>query len=284
MTVGAVMRLTRLSLTLGLPLALASLGAIGCTEWRNATELPPSESGPMGLPCDVDQILSPCRACHGAVPTQKAPMPMVSYTDLVGPSPSDHTKTVAQLSVERMANTTDPMPPTPSKPVPAADQATFAAWVKAGMPTGSCQPPTGPDPLNAEPTCTSGQTSFIDEGSTMAPGEACISCHAARRGPRFTFAGTLYPSGHEPDDCEATNIAGAQIIITDANGVDQRPLTPNSVGNFYSRGTIALPYTARVVFNGKTRAMVTPQKSGDCNDCHTQSGDNDAPGRITLPY
>jgi len=29
--------------------------------------------------------------------------------------------------------------------------------------------------------------------------------------------------------------------------------------------------------------MTAPQTSGDCNGCHTQTGANGAPGRITLP-
>jgi mono/diheme cytochrome c family protein len=46
---------------------------------------------------------------------------------------------------------------------------------------------------------------------------------------------------------------------------------------------LALPYTAKVVQNGKTRAMGAAQTSGDCNACHTPTGANGAPGRVTIP-
>jgi hypothetical protein len=58
----------------------------------------------------------------------------------------------------------------------------------------------------------------------------------------------------------------------------------NAAGNFYSSKSTAgfpLPYRARIVANGKTVAMATPQTEGDCNTCHTATGMNGAPGRIT---
>ena len=48
------------------------------------------------------------------------------------------------------------------------------------------------------------------------------------------------------------------------------------------------PYKAKVTYTtaGRTyeRVMVAAQTSGDCNSCHTQTGANMAPGRITIPY
>ena len=44
-----------------------------------------------------------------------------------------------------------------------------------------------------------------------------------------------------------------------------------------------MPFTAKVTYQGRERAMTAPQTSGDCNGCHTQAGANGAPGRITLP-
>ena len=59
----------------------------------------------------------------------------------------------------------------------------------------------------------------------MGPGRACISCHAdsnAASGendaPIFAFAGTVYPTAHEPIDCIASGSEGAEIEITDAMG------------------------------------------------------------------
>jgi hypothetical protein len=60
-------------------------------------------------------------------------------------------------------------------------------------------------------------------------------------------------------------------------------LYPNGVGNFYTSITITPPFHAKVIQNGKERAMGVSQTNESCNSCHTQSGANGAPGRITLP-
>lgn len=148
--------------------------------------------------------------------------------------------------------------------------------------TGTSTDPN--DPLNAAAKCTSNKTwTGGDRGSQlMHPGGACITCHKTdRRAPTLTIAGTVFPSGHEPDDCNGA--AGAKVVITDANG-KVTTLTTNTAGNFYATAAIAMPFTAKVTFNGKERAMVASQTDGNCNSCHTQNGANNAPGRITLPY
>jgi len=124
----------------------------------------------------------------------------------------------------------------------------------------------------------------------MGPGWACNACHAdsnAATGendaPIFAFAGTLYPSAHEPRDCVASGSEGAEIEIIDANG---QVLTQhaNSVGNFYDQTPgFAFPYTAKVKFEGRERSMRVARASGDCNSCHSEQGDVAAPGRILLP-
>jgi hypothetical protein len=142
------------------------------------------------------------------------------------------------------------------------------------------------DPLNAAPKCTSNRTwTNGNRGSgSMHPGVACIACHSTNaRAPQFTIAGTVYPSGHEPPDCNGAAGAGVVVVVTDKNGAVQN-LTPNGVGNFYSRTAVAMPYTAKVTFQGKERAMKASQSNGDCNSCHTETGANGAPGRITLPF
>jgi hypothetical protein len=142
-------------------------------------------------------------------------------------------------------------------------------------PAGSCNTLTG---------CTSGSCwSGSGDGSPlMEPGRACISCHAATGGdaPPFTIAGTVYPTAHEPDQCNGAG--GAQVVITDANG-NVVTLTANGAGNFYYLGAIALPFQARVVDGNGVRAMSVPQSTGDCNSCHTAVGANGAPGRIMAP-
>jgi hypothetical protein len=148
-----------------------------------------------------------------------------------------------------------------------------------------CATDGGTDPgFDTPSVCTSG-TNWTrgDRGSSsMHPGVACIACHDQNNAPPFSIAGTVFPTAHEPDDCNGGGTAGAQIVITDAKGVVTK-IAVNAVGNFYSQGNIALPYHAKVVVGTKERAMVASQKSGDCNSCHTETGASSAPGRIVLP-
>jgi hypothetical protein len=143
---------------------------------------------------------------------------------------------------------------------------------------------TGPDfaELNTPVMCTSGTmwTSGDHGSSRMHPGAACIDCHDSNFGPSLSFAGTVYPSAHEPDDCNGAS--GIQVVITDADGIPHT-LNTNAAGNFYSTSNYSLPFTAKVVSGGAERAMIAPQMTGDCNSCHTQDGTMDAPGRIVAP-
>jgi hypothetical protein len=116
----------------------------------------------------------------------------------------------------------------------------------------------------------------------MQPGAPCIACHASGGGeaPLFAIAGTVYPTLHEPTECNGA--ANVTVVITDAMG-QQISLTSNSAGNFSYQGAVVTPYTAKVVSAAGTLAMATPQTTGDCNSCHTETGANGAPGRITAP-
>jgi hypothetical protein len=219
-------------------------------------------------------------------------MPLVTRTNLTAPSFADASMTFAQRTVVRMQSTTSPMPPAPGTPVSSAEIQTVQSWISAGYPAGSCTTNGGadagpPDPLGATPTCTSGTTwTGGNNGSAvMNPGLACISCHAGTGGeaPQFTIAGTVYPTGHEPNLCNGANgTNGARVVIVDAANRTVT-LTPNAAGNFTYTGAITTPYTAKVTYQGRERIMPAAQTSGDCNACHTQNGTSGAPGRITLP-
>ena len=134
--------------------------------------------------------------------------------------------------------------------------------------------------------------STVKEGGSMKPGEACIKCHVVNADPdqQLTLGGTAYATPHEPDNCNAMVETGpaintAVVEITDKNG-KVIPLQVNGVGNFYRKsllGAVAMPYTAKVKYNGLERVMVASQTTGDCNICHTQAGTKGAPGRILLP-
>lgn len=262
----------------------------------------PLGTGPL---CDVEALLrKKCVSCHSNPPALRSvPMPIVTYDDLVAPSRSDPTQSVAALSIERMQDTMSPMPPAPASPATAADVAVLQAWIDAGMPSACDEGSAGAtgaggagtvveNPYDTPTTCTSTQywTRGDQESPNMHPGGTCISCHTSggeEEGPRFTFAGTVYPSAHEPMDCNGLNGQSdpAQVIVVDANG-NTITMDVNTVGNFSyeARGTtIALPYRAKVVRGGLERVMAAEQNSGDCNGCHTEAGTKDAPGRIMAP-
>jgi len=265
-------------------------------------------AGPTGLPCDVDKLLRErCGTCHGA--NGKAPMPLVTYDDLKAPSKSDADKTTAVLSIERMRSASDPMPP--SGQLASKEILVLEKWVAAGMPRGECGGGTtdaGKDAAK-EAGKDSGSTGSVDagkdsappitsvctsgtmwtgttKGPTMQPGKACITCHeSADDSPVVWVGGTVYPTLHEPNGCYGIN-GGATVVITDAAGrVVNLPVGPT--GNFSlsakTSANLTMPYKAKVVRNGVTRAMATPQSTGNCNGCHTENGASGAPGRILVP-
>lgn len=145
------------------------------------------------------------------------------------------------------------------------------------------------DPYNTPVTCTSGVYATARKGWTMRPGEQCVACHTSQgEGPRFSVAGTVYPSAHEPDSCNGVNgpsLSDLVVEITDANGAVYRPAVQSS-GNFgVQSSSFTPPYSVRLTYQGRTRAMLTRPTSADCNSCHTQDGGGTpmAPGRIMLP-
>jgi hypothetical protein len=195
---------------------------------------------------------------------------------------------VAELSVVRMQDQTNPMPPVPASAATSGEIATLQNWIAAGYPMGSCGGGADggagavapPDPYGTPIQCSSNMYWKSGSSSTMRPGEACIACHSKGDGPKLAIAGTVYPTAHEPDRCDGA--MSGQVVITDANGKTVT-LAPNAAGNFSYQGTIAMPYHAKVVENGAERVMSAGQTSGDCNSCHTVTGANGAPGRIMLP-
>jgi mono/diheme cytochrome c family protein len=235
-----------------------------------------------GLPCDVQQLLeNRCIGCH----MSKSPPPLLTLADLVAPSASDPSKSMAAESLARMQSAASPMPPPPAEPPTADEIQIFAAWVAANLPKGA--PCTGgaaaPTSYATPSVCTSGKTwRNGDDGSpNMHPGGACLTCHASRGGPSYKIAGTVYPTAHEPNDCDGVATA-LTVVVTGADGVSTS-LPVNSVGNFYSRSAVVAPFHVKVTDGTKERAMTQAVTAGDCNSCHTEQGANGAPGRIMAP-
>jgi len=131
---------------------------------------------------------------------------------------------------------------------------------------------------SSAPVCTSGKTWTSGNGQDMRPGNDCKGCHS------FTIAGTVYPTAHEPNNCDGTAAGGIKVVVTGADG-STITLTPSATsGNFYSNSTVKTPFTAKVTNSaGAVRMMVASQTAGNCNSCHTQDGGNGAPGRIMAP-
>lgn len=253
-----------------------------------------------GVPCDVSMLLATsCLRCHGARPTKGAPMSLVTYDDLVAPWDEDPTRTIAEVSLERMKSRQSPMPPDGA--LAASAVAVFEAWVGAGAPKASCGPAkttadAGPpsDPVDAGPVtdggaaldasvCTSGTTwaPGSPASALMAPGKRCLGCHYVSGGPSLTLAGTVYPTLHEPDGCNGAGGGNVSVVIVDAAG-KSHTLPVNAAGNFLRVTGLPMPYTARVVSGTKVREMRTPQTDGDCNGCHSEVP-TQSPGRIMAP-
>lgn len=130
------------------------------------------------------------------------------------------------------------------------------------------------------------------ESPRMNPGLACLDCHKGSGEPevaeRFAIAGTVFPTGHEPDLCDGID-GTARSVIVEVTTADMKvlQLPVNAAGNFMydasESGPILFPIHARVLEGDRVRAMASPQSTGDCNACHTQSGTLGAPGRIVEP-
>jgi len=98
---------------------------------------PGSSSG--GFPCDVDAVLrSKCQSCHGAVPLNGAPVPLVTYGDTQAPAVSSPTMSVWQVMKTRVHSTTmSVMPPRNQPALTSAELASLDAWFAAGAPAGT---------------------------------------------------------------------------------------------------------------------------------------------------
>lgn len=248
-----------------------------------------------------------CVKCHGDKPFGSK-LSLTKEGAFAATLPAQMNQTVAEWALVRMKNKT--MPPGGQKPS-ASEIATFEAWVTGALvancggdageadagdgstvdasnpePDGGLGPVIDDDPFATDPVgiCTSGVGSTARRGATMQPGEACVTCHSMNpRLPKFTIAGTLYPTGHEVKGCVGHSAGDAIIRVMDASGKTIVDLTPNQVGTFISQDPMPAGFRVKVVTANGERAMLGSPPNGNCNSCHTPEGANGAPGRIRLP-
>lgn len=253
-------------------------------------------TGLTGLPCDVEAVLqNNCTVCHGPTATDAGgPPPLIGYDDMKAMATADPTKTRAELSVQYMTDHTMPKPP--AEPVDPDEITTIANWIDAGYPENSTActgvdddggtvpqdggiPDSGVD-AGADGGCPNGQWDGGDQGSLdMHPGEACIACHTVKRGPKFRFAGTVFPAAGEANDCNGEQLP-VTVTITDKRG-KTATATTNNVGNFgINPNNLQAPYTVKLTQGANTRAMTGTITAGDCNGCHQATG---APNRVLAP-
>ena len=255
----------------------------------DAGSVTPYDGGVAGLPCNVSAFVSSkCTSCHRPGGSTSG-INLLSRDDFLAQSPTHAGQTVGQRSVARLNDTVSPMPPVGSPRPSATELSDFTAWVNGGMPAGTCGTVDPPDAGPAPTTCASNSswTGGNAESPNMNPGLACLACHQQRAPDKaYPFSGTVFPSLHEKNLCNARPPANTRVEIVDRNGAVALTLYPSSTsGNFHSSlyASVALPYTARVVTPTGTATMTTPQTSGDCNSCHTEQGTNGASGRISWP-
>jgi hypothetical protein len=87
------------------------------------------------LPCDVATVLGEhCVRCHSSPPQFGAPMPLVTYADLVLPRGSSRT---IDLVAARVSSDTSPMPPPPNARLTADEIDVLHSWDAEGAPAAS---------------------------------------------------------------------------------------------------------------------------------------------------
>jgi hypothetical protein len=82
-----------------------------------------------------------CQQCHDATPVFGAPMPLVTYADLIAPAKSNPAKKVYELVEVRTHDDAAPMPQPPNARLDATTQKTLDDWINGGaqpVADGSC--------------------------------------------------------------------------------------------------------------------------------------------------
>lgn len=115
-------------------------------------------------------------------------------------------------------------------------------------------------------------------GPLMKPGDNCISCHdGGGTAPRWRLAGTVYECGTAG---KGEGVAGVEVVVTDADGVEALRLVSNEAGNFYTGRGLPDGYRVRLERAGTVREMIAAPPVGACNSCHRVPAKNGTTGRL----
>lgn len=77
---------------------------------------------------------------------------------------------------------------------------------------------------------------------------------------------------------------GGTVLIAGADNVTLTLTSSALSGNFLINSPLQAPYSVKLTnAAGASRSMVAHQSAANCNSCHTPTGMNGAPGRITAP-
>jgi hypothetical protein len=140
---------------------------------------------PTDLPCDVANFLvADCLLCHGPVPKNGAPNRLDTLAALKAPAYTQPSKSNGALALERIQSASSPMPPVPYASATSAQISSFASWINAGMPAGSCAAPSpdaGPPPLGDAglPPTDGGVSNDLPCGIARTLGTYCTGCHGS---------------------------------------------------------------------------------------------------------
>jgi hypothetical protein len=115
-----------------------SLGACTCGSAAGTGAAGTAAPAGNALPCDVKAIVDDhCGLCHGAQTAFTAPMSLVTWDDLMAPTPSNPAVPTYQTVLQRVQDEARPMPQPPNARLTTDQVATLNNWINGGTPKGT---------------------------------------------------------------------------------------------------------------------------------------------------